>query len=153
MIKIFGVIFMTVAVIIMILGVIGRNETVIYSVGLILVLKLLKQDYFLQILATDGLKIGVIILTASILVKLVDGSVDINVFIGSFKTKIGLITILAGIITALAAGRGIILLQNSPEVISSLVIGTMIGIFFFKGVAVGPLIAAGFTYFIMSIIK
>ena len=71
----------------------------------------------------------------------------------SFKSSVGIVTILTGVLTAAAAGRGIVMLQNNPEMVSSLVIGTMAGVFFLKGVAVGPLIAAGFAYFIMSFIK
>ncbi|MBQ6297041.1 MAG: DUF441 domain-containing protein [Selenomonadaceae bacterium] len=141
------------AIFLLILGFAGRNESLIYSMIIILTLKCLKQDYLMYLLSDKGLNIGVTILTAAILVKLFDGSVDISIFFESFKTKLGIITILSGILTAAAAGRGIIALQNNPEMISSLVIGTIAGIFFFKGVAVGPLIAAGFAYFIMIIIK
>ena len=34
---------------------------------------------------------------------------------------------------------------------ATLIIGTMIGVFFFRGVPVGPLIAAGVVYVIMSL--
>lgn len=142
-----------VAIIILILGLIGRNDTVIYSVGLILILKFLKQDILLQMLANKGLNIGVIILTAAILSKLVDGSVDVKTLFETFRTKLGIVTLITGILTATVAGRGIIALQNNPEMVSALVIGTMVGVFFFKGVAVGPLIAAGFAYVIMKLIK
>ena len=156
MIKNFGGIFVNAcfaAIMILILGLIGRNETVIYSTAIILALKLSKQDEIIRLLADKGLNFGVTILTAAIIVKLVDGSVDMKALVESFTTKIGLVTIFAGILTAAAAGRGVILLQNSPEMVASLVIGTMAGVFFFNGVAVGPLIAAGFTYFVVSIIK
>ena len=35
----------------------------------------------------------------------------------------------------------------------ALLVGTMAGVFFFKGLAVGPLIAAGVVYFVMSILS
>lgn len=104
-------------------------------------------------LANKGLNIGVIILTAAILSKLVDGSVDVKTLFETFRTKLGIVTLITGILTATVAGRGIIALQNNPEMVSALVIGTMVGVFFFKGVAVGPLIAAGFAYVVMKLIK
>jgi len=44
-------------------------------------------------------------------------------------------------------------MQTNPNVIPALIVGTMAGVFFFKGIAVGPLIAAGFTYFVMALIE
>ena len=46
---------------------------------------------------------------------------------------------------------GVGYMKASPEVATALIIGTMIGVFFFKGVPVGPLIASGVVYVIMSI--
>ena len=45
------------------------------------------------------------------------------------------------------------LMQSNPNVIPALIVGTMAGVFFFKGLAVGPLIAAGFTYFVVIILN
>lgn len=139
--------------IVLILGIIGHNSTVVYAVLIVLILKLLKLNSALSILGTEGLHLGVIILTAAILVPIVDGTINTKVMLESFKSSVGIVTILTGVLTAAAAGRGIVMLQNNPEMVSSLVIGTMAGVFFLKGVAVGPLIAAGFAYFIMSFIK
>ena len=139
--------------IVLILGIIGHNSTVVYAVVIVLILKLLKLNSALSILGTEGLHLGVIILTAAILVPIVDGTINTKVMLESFKSSVGIVTILTGVLTAAAAGRGIVMLQNNPEMVSSLVIGTMAGVFFLKGVAVGPLIAAGFAYFIMSFIK
>ena len=139
--------------IVLILGIIGHNSTVVYAVLIVLILKLLKLNSALSILGTEGLHLGVIILTAAILVPIVDGTINTKAMLESFKSSVGIVTILTGVLTAAAAGRGIVMLQNNPEMVSSLVIGTMAGVFFLKGVAVGPLIAAGFAYFIMSFIK
>jgi uncharacterized membrane protein (DUF441 family) len=38
-------------------------------------------------------------------------------------------------------------------VIPALIIGTMAGVIFFHGVAVGPLIAAGVTYFVLQVVN
>ena len=54
---------------------------------------------------------------------------------------------------AISGGAGIPLMQENPNVIPALIVGTMAGVFFFKGIAVGPLIAAGFTYFVMAVFE
>jgi UPF0756 membrane protein JDM1_1594 len=53
----------------------------------------------------------------------------------------------------LLSARGVNLLHGQPEITVALVIGTIIGVVFFKGVAAGPVIASGITYCILQIIK
>ena len=48
-----------------------------------------------------------------------------------------------GIFVAWLAGRGVPLMMNQPAVVPGLIIGTVIGVAFLKGIPVGPLIAAG----------
>ena len=50
-----------------------------------------------------------------------------------------------------AGGGGVELLKNDPHIVAALIIGTIIGVCFFKGVAVGPLIAGGMTYALMKL--
>ena len=61
--------------------------------------------------------------------------------------------LIAGLLAAISGGLGVPLMQENPNVIPALIIGTMAGVFFFKGIAVGPLIAAGFTYFVLAVIE
>ena len=58
-----------------------------------------------------------------------------------------------GVFVAWAGGLGIPLLKTSPEIVSSLVIGTIAGVFFCNGIPVGPLIAAGLVYIVLSVGK
>ena len=46
-------------------------------------------------------------------------------------------------IVAWLGGRGVNFMSVQPSVIGGLLIGTVIGVAFFRGVPVGPLIAAG----------
>lgn len=54
-----------------------------------------------------------------------------------------LLSIIAGVLVAWLGGRGISLMGNQPVLVTGLLIGTIIGVAFLKGVPVGPLIAAG----------
>ncbi len=140
---------------VLLLSFIGHNMTVVYATILVLVLKVCSQLFadvsIMAYMGTHGLNLGIIVLTAAVLIPIADGTVTLSDMIDSFKTPIGLVGITAGLLAAIAGGAGVPLMQNNPHVIPALLVGTMAGVFFFKGIAVGPLIAAGFTYFVMSL--
>ncbi|MBR5913942.1 MAG: DUF441 domain-containing protein [Selenomonadaceae bacterium] len=142
---------------VLILSIIGHNSTVIYAAIIVLVLKIISQvsgqPFILEWMGSHGLNLGIIILTAAVLVPIADGTVTISTIINSFKSPIGIVAVIAGLLAAISGGVGVPLMQTNPNVIPALIVGTMAGVFFFKGIAVGPLIAAGFTYFVMSIIE
>lgn len=135
------------------LSYIGHNMSVFYAVGIILLLKVLQLDTLMQFVESNGLNYGIILLTIAILIPLANGKITITMMIDSFKSPIGILALFAGIFAAIAGSSGVSLLKTSPDIVSSLIIGTMIGVFFFKGVAVGPLIAGGITYMILNFIK
>ena len=135
---------------IFLLSLIGHNMTVAYATGIVFALKALGLTAALSALGTQGLHWGIVLLTAAILVPIAEGTITIHTIIDSFKTSTGIIAILVAVIAAMAGGSGVALLKDSPDVVPALLIGTMLGVFFFHGVAVGPLIAGGFTYFILQ---
>lgn len=63
----------------------------------------------------------------------------------------GWIAIIAGIAVAILSKYGIDQLANVPQITVMLVLGTIIGVVLFKGVAAGPVIASGMTYLIVSL--
>lgn len=140
---------------VLLLSVVGHNMTVVYAAVIVLIAKFLGQitnsPLILEYLGGHGLQLGIIVLTAAVLVPIADGTVTISTMISSFKTPIGIVAVTAGLLAAISGGLGVPLMQTNPNVIPALIVGTMAGVFFFKGIAVGPLIAAGFTYFIMAI--
>ena len=138
---------------VLILSYIGHNMTVAYAAGILLALKLLGLTSLLHSLGSHGLNWGILLLTVAVLVPLADGTITINDMINAFRTPTGIIAITAGVLAAMAGGGGVQLLKSSPEVVPALVIGTMAGVFFLKGVAVGPLIAGGVVYFAIWIMK
>lgn len=138
---------------VLVLSFIGHNMTVAYAAGILLVLKVLGLTTALHVLGTHGLNWGILLLTVAVLVPLADGTITVHDMVDAFKTPVGIISITAGLLAAVAGGSGVSLLKDSPQVVPALVIGTMAGVFFFKGVAVGPLIAAGVTYFTVWCMK
>jgi len=133
------------------LGIIGHNTTVAYAVIIVLVLKLLGLTAMLDILSVNGLNWGIVLLLAAILVPIATGDVTIANMIDAFKSPLGVAAIVCGILAAMAGGGGVELLKNDPHIVAALIIGTIIGVCFFKGVAVGPLIAGGMTYALMKL--
>ena len=139
------------------LSLIGHNMTVVYATIIVLILKFGSQFFgvtsVMTYMGSHGLNLGVIILTAAVLIPIADGTVTLSDMINSFKTPIGIVAIIAGLLAAISGGAGVPLMQSDPHVIPALLVGTMAGVFFFKGLAVGPLIAAGFTYFVMTLLS
>ena len=131
--------------------------TVVYAAVIVLVVKVISQvsgmPVILNYLGGHGLQFGIIILTAAILVPIANGTVTLSTMINSFKSFPGIVALTAGLLAAIAGGLGVPLMQENPNIIPALIIGTMAGVFFFKGIAVGPLIAAGFTYFVLAIFE
>ena len=142
---------------VLLLGIIGHNNTVIYAVVIVLAVKILGDvthaPILLDWLGSHGLQLGIIVLTAAVLVPIATGTVTLSIIIDSFKSTIGIVAVTIGVLVAIAGGAGVPLMQENPNVIPALIVGTMAGVFFFKGIAVGPLIAAGMTYFVMAIIE
>ena len=127
-----------------------HNMTVAYAAGIVLAVKLLHLTKALELLHTHGINWGIIILTAAILAPIADGSVTGQHLLDSFKSSAGIIALITGLLCAIAGGGGVVLLKTNPEIVSSLIIGTMAGVIFFHGIAIGPLIAGGITYFILQ---
>ena len=137
---------------ILLLSLLGHNMTVVYAAGIVLALKVLGLASALNALGSQGINWGIVILTAAILVPIANGTITIHTMIDAFRTHVGIIAIVAGLLAALAGGSGVELLKSTPDVIPALIIGTMAGVIFLHGVAVGPLIAGGVTYFVLQLI-
>lgn len=136
---------------ILILGLIGHNTTVAYAVLIVLILKLLGMTAMLNILSIHGLNWGIVLLLAAILVPIATGDVTITNMLDAFKSPLGIAAIVCGVLAAMAGGGGVEFLKSEPHIVAALILGTIIGVCFFKGVAVGPLIAGGMTYALMKL--
>lgn len=125
------------------LGVVGDNYLVSVSAAILLLVRLLGLDALLSYLEGPGLRLGLTLLILSILTPFATGRITVDDLIGTVVRPRGVAAILGGIAGAYLGARGLTLLESHPESISGLVIGTIIGATFFKGIPVGPLVAAG----------
>ena len=138
---------------ILVLAIIGENTTVSIAVLLLLLIKLLGLGTWLPSIQNHGLNLGIIILTIGILAPVAQGNIGIRDMLAAFKGSTGIISVLVGIFVSWMAGRGVPFMQGTPEAVTSLIIGTIIGVCFFHGLAIGPLIAGGLVSLIVSLVK
>ncbi|MCX8650799.1 DUF441 domain-containing protein [Gilliamella sp. B2776] len=120
-----------------------HNNTVTFAILLLLMFKLTPLAVYFPFLNKYGLTIGVVILTAAMMVPLADGSLKVADIVKSFTTWQSIVAIAVGILVSWLGTRGISLIGAHPTIVNGLIIGTLIGVAFFKGIPVGPLIAAG----------
>lgn len=137
--------------VILLCGIIGHNMSVAYAAGAVMLLKLLGLNQVIDILGDKGIRWGIILLTAAIFVPIATGKITWENILHCFQSPVGIISLIVGAVVAIFGYLGVDYMKASPEVATALIIGTMIGVFFFKGVPVGPLIASGVVYVIMSI--
>lgn len=125
------------------LSLLVHNTAVTISVAALLVIKLTPLAQFFPYIEKQGLTLGIIILTIGVMAPLVSGSLPPSTLIKSFLDWKSLLAIAVGILVSWLGGRGVTLMSSQPTIVGGLLIGTIIGVSLFRGVPVGPLIAAG----------
>jgi len=133
---------------ILFVGFITKNQSIVIATIFVMILKFLPHtDKLMAQFRTKGINWGVLVITIAI------SEIGFKHLINAFHSPIGWVAIVSGITVSLLSARGVNLLHGQPEITVALVIGTIMGVVFFKGVAAGPVIASGITYCILQIIK
>lgn len=120
-----------------------HNNAVTISILILLAIKITPLAQFFPYVEKQGIQLGIIILTVAVMAPLASGSLPASSLIKSFANWQSIVAILVGVFVAWLGGRGVHFMSAQPSVIGGLLIGTVIGVAFFRGVPVGPLIAAG----------
>lgn len=140
--------------IILLVALLAKNQSLLIATLAVLALKLLPQsDKILTTLNQKGINWGVTLISATILVPIATGDIVLKDLLNTLKSPLGWVATICGILVAILSARGVGLIASSPEVTVALVFGTIVGVVFLKGVAAGPVIAAGITYCIMQAIQ
>ncbi|EKN65074.1 hypothetical protein BABA_21966 [Neobacillus bataviensis LMG 21833] len=136
----------------LVIGLIAKNSSLMVAIGVLLVLKVggldAKSFSFLQ---SRGINWGVTVITIAVLVPIASGEIGFKDLSGAFKTPFAWIALISGMLVAMLAKGGVKLLADDPQITTALVLGTILSVSIFKGVAVGPLIGAGIAYTAMRI--
>ncbi|WP_019910644.1 DUF441 domain-containing protein [Paenibacillus sp. HW567] len=125
------------------LGIISKNSPITIAVIVLLLLRVLGLQQAYPWLEKYGLTVGIIILTIGVMTPLASGKISLDTIWHSFLHWKSLAAIGIGMLVAYLGGRGATLMGSQPTVVAGLLIGTVLGVALFKGVPVGPLIAAG----------
>lgn len=132
-------------VLLILIGLFGRSPVIATAASFLLILKLTALERFLPTVERRGLELGLLFLMMSVLVPFATGKITWSDLGRFFTSPPGLLAILGGALATYLNGKGLELLRFEPELIVGLVVGSIIGIVFFKGIPVGPLMAAGLT--------
>lgn len=125
------------------LGLFSQNHTLVFAVLFLLIIRYTPLKPSLPWIEKHGLTISITMLTISVLAPMVSGKIDTGKFFTNILDWKLLAAIAVGALVSWLGGRGVNLMTYQPKLITGLLVGTVLGVAFFRGVAVGPLIAAG----------
>ncbi|TRZ37314.1 DUF441 domain-containing protein [Niallia circulans] len=132
------------------IALIAKNTSLLIAVGALLLLKVIGLDAkSFSFIQSKGINWGVTIITIAVLAPIATGEIGFRDLSAAFKSPFAWIALLSGIAVALLAKGGVNLLSSDPQITTALVLGTILAVSLFKGVAVGPLIGAGIAYMAM----
>ncbi|MBU8692041.1 DUF441 domain-containing protein [Bacillus altitudinis] len=141
-------------VLLLVIALIAKNNSLILAVSVLIAIKLIGLDQkIFPVLQSKGINWGVMVITIAVLVPIATGDIGFKQLGEAMKSSYAWIALGAGILVALIAKNGIVLLENDPHITAALVFGTILAVSLFKGVAVGPLIGAGIAYLAMQAVK
>lgn len=132
-------------VILIIIGLIGRSNIIATAASILLILKLTSLERFFPAVERRGLELGLLFLTMAVLVPFANEKIGWKDVSPLFTTAYGILALAGGALATYMNGKGLDLLRMEPQMIVGLVIGSIFGIIFLKGIPVGPLMAAGIT--------
>ncbi len=140
-------------VVLIVIGIIGRSPIISTAASLLLILKLSALDHYFPMIERRGLELGLLFLMLSVLVPFATEKVSWHDISSLFTSWYGVLALAGGALATYMNGKGLDLLKLEPELIIGLVVGSIFGIVFLKGVPVGPLMAAGITVFFLKIFE
>ncbi|GLB58476.1 DUF441 domain-containing protein [Cytobacillus sp. NCCP-133] len=134
------------------IGILAKNQSLMIAVFVLFVLKAAGLDSkSFSFLQSKGINWGVTVITIAVLAPIASGEIGFRDLTGAFKSPFAWIALISGMAVALIAKAGIVLLAEDPHITTVLVLGTVLAVSLFKGVAVGPLIGAGIAYMAMKV--
>lgn len=140
-------------VILIIIGLIGRSHIIATAASLLLILKLTSLERYFPTVERRGLEVGLLFLMMSVLVPFANERVNWKDISNLITSSYGILALIGGALATYLNGKGLDLLKLEPEIIIGLVIGSIFGIIFLRGVPVGPLMAAGITVCLLKIFQ
>jgi uncharacterized membrane protein (DUF441 family) len=138
-------------IILIIIGMIGRSPIITTAACILLIVKLVQLDRFLPTIERRGLEFGLLFLTMGVLVPFAGERINYRDVLSVFSSWPGIFALIGGALATYMNSKGLDLLKADPQLIIGLVIGSIFGIVFLRGIPVGPLMAAGITALFLKI--
>lgn len=139
---------------VLLIAIFGHNSSLIIATVVVMILKLIPYTAkWLPLIQHKGINWGVTVISVAILIPIATGQIGFNDLWAAFKTPAGWIAVGMGIAVAILSKYGVNQLAAVPQVTVALVLGTIIGVVAFKGIAAGPVIASGMTYCIVTLLN
>ncbi len=139
-------------VVLAVLGWWGKNPLVFNAAWILLLVELAGFRSRLGELARWSLGTGLVLLMIGAVVPLLGGT-TVSELWSAIRSPRGFLAVAFGIAATLLGSRGVPALQTYPEIASGLVIGSLVGAAFLRGVPTGPLIAAGATALLSDLLR
>ena len=140
-------------VIILLLGFLAGSRVIVLASIFLLILKALHLENFLKFFSDSGIEIGLVFLLLAVLSSLLINPLDWDELKMIFVSREGIIAVLAGLTATRFNKLGLNLLNNTPRIIIGIVTGSLLGIVFFKGIPVGPMMAAGLAALLLRVME
>jgi len=125
------------------LSMFAGNYTVAAAMVVLIIIRISPLALYFPWLQKHGLNIGIFLLMVAVMVPIASGKIPAMELLKSFTHWKSAAAIVVGIFVAWLGGRGVTLMSAQPGIVAGLMVGTILGVAFFRGVPVGPLIAAG----------
>lgn len=140
-------------IMIIVLGFLAQSRVVILAAFILLLLKELEISFSLLFLSRKGIEIGLIFLMLAIISPLVISPVKWEELKETLLSWKGLIAVISGLLATRFNGMGLDLLNEIPQLIVGIIIGSFLGVVFLGGIPVGPLMAAGIAALLVRLFE
>ncbi|WP_044894592.1 DUF441 domain-containing protein [Bacillus alveayuensis] len=140
--------------VLLIVGWIAKNQSLMIAVIVLLFIKWTGlEGKFLPAIQDKGIHWGVTVITIAVLAPIATGDIGFKQLTESLQSFSAWIALISGVVVALLAKGGVALLASDPHITTALVLGTILAVSLFNGIAVGPLIGAGIAYIAIKIVE
>ncbi|MDD2421408.1 MAG: DUF441 domain-containing protein [Heliobacteriaceae bacterium] len=137
--------------IVVILGLFARSPLTTVAALCVLIFAQLGWQDSLVWIERRGVELGLFFLILAMLAPFATGKVNWREVTTAFGSLPGILALVCGVLATHLNGRGIDLLTVQPQLIVGMIAGSLLGIIFFGGVPVGPLMAGGLTAFFLQV--
>lgn len=140
-------------VLLILTGILGGSPIIATASSFLLMMKLIHLEHFFPTIERRGLELGLLFLTIAVLVPFAAGKISLEDIRNVFFSAHGLLAISAGSVAAFLNGKGLELLKSDPHLMIGLVVGSVLGIIFLRGIPTGPMMGAALTMVFLKIFQ